>query len=269
MKKAKINEIIQKKVINKLLDKFIDNGFKLKKSNNSFFRIDSEFFHEVFIAKDYDLYMMYDSEIENPNDIFISFKMFFSTEFFEFEKWYATNFPSNDQLRLDTFHKEFEFCILVKEGIDFNITEDFSEKSKEYVGEDARLVKVLPNNIYQFESWGMIDEIPDFDSNIDEIYKSLNEMISTKYDLIQLYNSTSKFDTNELNSDYLKYNALLIYNNQLDFPAKFFTQTCNELIDQINSATSDFEKNILLESLITYISLSEKHLNLKIKNPFA
>lgn len=268
MKQSKINEIIENKVLKKLTEKFQERGFKYKKGIKGFYKRDEELLSEVTIYKDYDLFMVQEGETERYNDLYITFEMFFKTELYKFEKWYKENFGGGDHLRIDTFHKVLEFCILAKEGIDFNIPDDISANQKEYFGEEKRLLKILPDNIYQFASWDMIDEVYDFDTHINKVFDTLDEMIATKYDFLQLYNSEKKDDLGVVNSDYMKYNALLIYNKQLELPTKFFTNTCNEVIAEINQMTDEIKKEQLIQSLNRFISIAEKHLALNIHNPF-
>ena len=261
MKQSKINQIVEEKVLKKIEEKFLEKNFKYKKGIRGFYKRENELLSEVTIDKDFRLFMTPEGEVERYNDLYITFKIFFRTELSEFEKWYQDNFGKGDHARIDTFSKTLEFCVLAKEGIDFKIPEDISPNQKEYFGEEKRLVKILPNNIYQFASWDMIDEIEYFDSHIDMVFSTLDKMIETKYDYLKLY-------ANKDNSNSLKYNALLIYDNQFDLPTKFIINKCDNAILKIKNLPDGIEKEKFVQSLNRFISMAEKHLDLNISNPF-
>ena len=253
MKQSKINDVIQNKVLKKLTEKFQEKGFKYKKGIKGFYKKNNELLSEITISNRFGLFMIQEGETERYNDLYITFEIFFKTELFEFEKWYKENFGVGDHLRIDTFHKVIEFCILAKEGIDFNIPDDISANQKEYFGEEKRLLKILPDNIYQFASWDMINEVYDFDAHINKVFDTLEEMINTKYDFLQLYNSEKTDDLGHYNSEYMKYNALLIYHNQLTLPTKFIIEKCNNAIAEINQMTEETKKEQRIQSLSRFI----------------
>ena len=268
MKLSKIYEIIENKVLKELTDRFLQKGFKYKKGIKGFYRRDKELLYEVIIDKDFNLFMLQEGATECYNDLYITFKVFFKTELYQFEKWYRENFGGNDHLRISTFHKVLEFSILAKEGTDFNIPEDVSANQKEYFGEEKRLLKILPDHIYQFSSWKTIKEVYDFNAHIDKVFELLDEMIATKYDYQELYECSIKDKLGRYNSEYMKYNALLIYNNQLEFPTKFITEKANYFIEQIIITEDEITKQQHIQALNKFISIGEKHLNIQIENPF-
>lgn len=268
MKRSKINEIIENKVLKKLTEKFQEKGFKYKKGIKGFYKRDKELLSEITISDRLGLFMVQEGVTERYNDLYITFEIFFKTGLYEFEKWYKEHFGVGDHLRIDTFHKVLEFCILAKEGTDFIIPDDISANQREYFGEEKRLIKILPDNIYQFASWDMIDEVDDFDAHINKVFDTLEEMITTRYDLLQLYNREKKDDLGRYNSEYMKYNALLIYDGQLALPTKFIIEKCNNVIAEIDQMTDETQKEQRIRSLNRFISIAEKHLHIKIDNPY-
>lgn len=268
MKQSIINEIIENKVLKKLTEKFQEKGFKYKKGIKGFYKREKELLTEVIINQDYNLFMVQEGETEHYNDLYITFEVFFKTQLYEFEKWYRENFGGNDHLRIDTFHKVMKFSILAQEGIDFKIPDDISANQKEYFGEEKRLLKILPDHIYQFISWKTIEEVYDFNAHINKVFELLDEMIATKYDFHQLYMCDIKDKIGRYNSEYMKYNALLIYDNQLELPTKFVNEKINYFLNQINQTQEEVKKEQHLQSLNKFISIAEKHLNIQIDNPF-
>lgn len=87
-------------------------------------------------------------------------------------------------------------------------------------------------------------------------------------ELRERYNSEEKDDLGCYNSEYMKYNALLIFDKQFDLPTKFITSACNEVIAEINQMTDEIKKEQLIQSLNRFISIAENLLDLKIHNPF-
>lgn len=270
MKQSKLNQIIEEKVLKKLTGRFQEKGFKYKKGIGGFYKRENEVMYEVTIYHDYKLFMSTLND-EDPNDKFddfyLTFEVLFRTELFEFEKWYQDNFGKGDNKKIDTFSKKLDFAIPLNESIDFVIPDDFGMNQKTYFGEDKFIKRKLPDNMYQFSSWDMIDEVKDFDSHIGSVFSTLDKMLETKYDFLQLYQSEEKDNLGNYNSDYMKYNALLIYDKQLELPTRFITGKYNSVITEINQLTDENKKEERMQSLNWLISIAEKHLNLNIHNP--
>lgn len=264
MKQSKLNQIIEEKVLKKLTEKFEKKGFKYKKGIRGFYKRENGILYEVTIYHDYELFMSILDD-ENPDekfdDFYLTFELCFRTELFEFEKWYQENFGKGDHARIDTFSETLDFAIPLNENVDFVLPDDFGMNQKTFFGEEQFIKRKLPNNIYQFSSWDMIDEVKDFDAHTEIVFSTLDKMVETKYNFFELYNK-------EDNSDYMKYNALLIYNGQFDLPTKFINKTCNKVIAEINQMTDEIKKEQLIQSLNRFVSIAENLLDLKIHNPF-
>src|SRR5690606_6588091 len=105
MKKSKINQILEERVIALLNDRFNKIGFKYKKSINGFHMKNEDFLYEITIYNRYDIYM--DTNLTAPDDLYLTFRMYFNTELYKFEKWYHEVFRSGrtggDGFRIDTF----------------------------------------------------------------------------------------------------------------------------------------------------------------------
>lgn len=271
MKQSKLNQIIEEKVLKKLTEKFEEKGFKYKKGIRGFYKRENGILYEVTIYHDYELFMSILND-ENPDEKFdnfyLTFEMCFRTKLFEFEKWYLENFGKGDHARIATFSETLDFAIPLNENVDFVLPDDFGMNQKTFFGEEKIIKRKLPNNIYQFSSWDMIDEVKDFDTHINIVFSTFDKMMETKYDFLQLYNSEEKDDLGCYNSEYMKYNALLIFDKQFDLPTKFITSACNEVIAEINQMTDEIKKEQLIQSLNRFISIAENLLDLKIHNPF-
>lgn len=257
MKKPKINQIIEEKVLKELTQGFQENGFQYKKGIKGFVKRQNEIEYEVSIDNTYDIYM--DQRIDGPYDLYLTFKVSFETNLPEFEKWYINEFGRGDFAYISLFSTALEFCIPLNEGIDFKMPDDFDKNQQTYIGESMHLVKKTTNNAYMFSSFGHEEVIDDFNANTYKVFSTLKELLNKEYDYKNL----------ALNNRWFKYKALLIFLNELEIPTEFIINRTNELISKLESKKIDLEEKFEINDTLEYfITIGRKYLGLTLNNPF-
>lgn len=256
MKKARINKIIEDKVISQINNYYVDKGFTYKKSIRGFVKKDSELNYEIYVDNDYEIYL--DQKFEG-NYLYLVFRIFFETSIYKFEKWYYENITDVDGTQIDTFRKSLKFCLPLLEGVDFFIPDDFDKNQRTYVGEGMDFVKKNGENKYILSKFGYELEVNDFEKSYTKIFETLESQINIKYDYLQM---ALENENNKL----MKYNALLIYDNQLEIPSKFVRNHIDRILENLKVCNDDNEKISLQKSLEKFKNIGEKYLSLKINN---
>jgi hypothetical protein len=250
MKKTRINKIIEDKVINVISKEFLEKGYIYKKSKKCFEKKETELLHQICIDNDFEIYM--DENLDRFYDLYLVFEIYLRSEFYKFEDWYYENFSKGDLTRIKTYFKSVKFCLPLQSDVDFFIPDDFHPNQNTIIDEKQKFVSLRENMVYEFNDFGNVIEIDDFDFHRTKVIDYCDEQLNYQYDF-------NKMALDEIG--YFKPQALLIYNKMFDIPRKYVSNKIKDLSEKIQIATDEKEKKEFIGALEYFTEIEKKYLN--------